>query len=89
MALSAIPSEHQPSACIACHSCEKVCPQQIHIPDALADFAAVWENKTVFLPQAGALLCAGFFVGANNNNMIKSFSNGLCAQLNVRYNETG
>ena len=39
MALSAIPAEHQPSACIACHSCEKVCPQQIHIPDALADFA--------------------------------------------------
>ena len=39
MALSAIPAEHQPSACIACHSCEKVCPQQIHIPNALADFA--------------------------------------------------
>ena len=39
MALSAIPAGHQPSACIACHSCEKVCPQQIHIPDALADFA--------------------------------------------------
>lgn len=39
MGLSALPAEKQPSACIACHSCEKVCPQQIHIPDALAAFA--------------------------------------------------
>ena len=39
MALSALAPEQQPSACIACRSCEKVCPQQIHIPDALADFA--------------------------------------------------
>ena len=39
MALSAFPPAHQPSTCLACHSCEKVCPQQIHIPDALADFA--------------------------------------------------
>ena len=39
MWLASLPAEHQPSACVACHSCEKVCPQQIHIPDALADFA--------------------------------------------------
>ncbi len=39
MRLASLPAEHQPSACVACHSCEKVCPQQIHIPDALADFA--------------------------------------------------
>ena len=39
MGLSALPAEQQPSACVACHSCEQVCPQQIHIPDALADFA--------------------------------------------------
>ena len=39
MGLSALPAEQQPSACIGCHSCEQVCPQQIHIPDALADFA--------------------------------------------------
>ncbi len=38
MKLASLPAEHQPSACIACHSCEQVCPQQIHIPDALADF---------------------------------------------------
>ena len=39
MRLASLPAEHQPSACVACHSCEKVCPQQIHIPDALTDFA--------------------------------------------------
>ena len=39
MRLASLPAEHQPSACVACHSCEKVCPQQIHIPDALVDFA--------------------------------------------------
>ena len=38
MHLMAMPKEKQPSACIACHSCEKVCPQQIKISDALADF---------------------------------------------------
>lgn len=39
MALSSFPADQQPSNCIACHNCQKVCPQQIHIPDALADFA--------------------------------------------------
>ena len=27
-----------PGACIQCHSCEKVCPQQIHISEVLQDF---------------------------------------------------
>ena len=40
MALSALAQNQQPSSCIGCYSCEQVCPQQIHIPDALADFAA-------------------------------------------------
>lgn len=40
MALSAIPQEKQPSSCIGCRSCEAVCPQQIHISEAMADFAA-------------------------------------------------
>ncbi|MBR5527793.1 MAG: aldo/keto reductase [Clostridia bacterium] len=38
MALEAIPSSKHPSACIGCKSCESVCPQQIKISDALADF---------------------------------------------------
>lgn len=40
MALSAVPEEKWPSACIGCRSCEKVCPQQIKISEAMADFAA-------------------------------------------------
>ncbi len=38
MALSAVPEEKQPSACVGCRSCEAVCPQQIKISEALADF---------------------------------------------------
>lgn len=38
MALSSIPAEKQPSACIGCRSCEAVCPQQIKISEALSDF---------------------------------------------------
>lgn len=38
MALQAVPPEKQPSACIGCHSCEAVCPQQIKIAAAMADF---------------------------------------------------
>lgn len=40
MALAAVPEDKQPSACIGCRSCEKVCPQQIKISEAMADFAA-------------------------------------------------
>ena len=40
MALMAIPEEKQPSACVGCRSCEQVCPQQIKISEAMADFAA-------------------------------------------------
>ncbi len=40
MALSAIPAEKQPSACIGCRSCEAVCPQGIKISEAMADFTA-------------------------------------------------
>ena len=39
MAMSAIPEEKRPSACIGCRSCEAVCPQQIKISEAMADFA--------------------------------------------------
>lgn len=38
MALAALPDEKKPSACIGCRSCEAVCPQQIKISEAMADF---------------------------------------------------
>lgn len=38
MALQAIADDKQPSACVACRSCEAVCPQQIKISEALSDF---------------------------------------------------
>ena len=40
MALSAVPDEKKPAACIGCKSCEAVCPQQIRISEAMADFTA-------------------------------------------------
>ena len=39
MALSSYPDDKKPSACIGCRSCEAVCPQQIKISEAMADFA--------------------------------------------------
>ena len=39
MAMMAIPEDKRPSACIGCRSCEAVCPQQIKISEAMADFA--------------------------------------------------
>lgn len=39
MALMAVPKEKHPNACVGCKSCEAVCPQQIKISDAMADFA--------------------------------------------------
>lgn len=39
MALMAVPAEKRPGACIGCAGCEAVCPQQIKIGEAMADFA--------------------------------------------------
>ena len=39
MVLQTFPREKRPEACIGCRSCEAVCPQQIKISEALADFA--------------------------------------------------
>ena len=33
------PEDKRPSACLGCQSCEAVCPQQIKISEAMADFA--------------------------------------------------
>ena len=40
MALMEVPEEKKPGACIGCRSCEAVCPQQIKISEAMADFSA-------------------------------------------------
>ena len=39
MALSSYPEDKLPSACVGCRSCEEVCPQQIKVSEAMADFA--------------------------------------------------
>ncbi len=40
MALMAVPEDKRPNACVGCRSCEAVCPQQIKISEAMADFTA-------------------------------------------------
>ncbi len=40
MYIGTLPEDKRPSACIGCRSCEAVCPQQIKISEAMADFAA-------------------------------------------------
>ena len=44
MALSAIPKDKWPSACVGCRSCEAVCPQQTKISEAMADFTSKLEG---------------------------------------------
>lgn len=39
MALASLDADKQPESCIGCRSCEKVCPQTIHIPDELKKFS--------------------------------------------------
>lgn len=38
MAISAMPEDKRPSACIGCKSCEAVCPQQLKISEAMSNF---------------------------------------------------
>lgn len=38
MAISALPDDKKPSACVGCKSCEAVCPQQLKISEAMKDF---------------------------------------------------
>ncbi len=40
MFVGALPEDKRPAACIGCGSCAAVCPQQIDIPGALAEFAS-------------------------------------------------
>jgi len=39
MAINAMPEAKKPSVCVGCRRCEQVCPQQIKISEAMADFA--------------------------------------------------
>lgn len=39
MALMSLSEDKQPGACLGCQSCEAVCPQQLKISEAMADFA--------------------------------------------------
>ncbi|MCH5267485.1 MAG: aldo/keto reductase [Lachnospiraceae bacterium] len=39
MALMAVPEDKQPTSCVGCRSCEKVCPQGIKISEAMVDFS--------------------------------------------------
>ncbi len=40
MALGSLPADKLPSACLSCHACEAVCPQNIKISEMMADFSA-------------------------------------------------
>ncbi len=40
MALRAVPEDKKPGACVGCRNCEAVCPQQIKISEAMADFVS-------------------------------------------------
>ena len=39
MAIAAMPEEARPSACVGCGACTEVCPQQIEIPETLAELS--------------------------------------------------
>lgn len=39
MAVGALPDDKKPSACLGCHSCEAVCPQNIKISEMMSDFS--------------------------------------------------
>ncbi|MCD8154199.1 MAG: aldo/keto reductase [Clostridiales bacterium] len=40
MVVETLPEEKRPASCVACRSCEAVCPQEIKISEVMADFAA-------------------------------------------------
>ena len=42
--IEALPEDKKPSACIACGKCTKICPQNIDIPKAMADFTEAMKS---------------------------------------------
>lgn len=47
MALEAIPKNKWPNMCIGCRSCERLCPQQLKISEAMTDFSRLLGLKQV------------------------------------------
>lgn len=45
MLISSLPEDKRPAACLGCGSCEAVCPQQLKIAAAMADFAQKLAKK--------------------------------------------
>lgn len=45
MLLDSYAEDKRPSACVGCHSCEKVCPQNIKIADMMKDFTSRLQEK--------------------------------------------
>ena len=41
MAVGSMPQEKRPANCVACRSCEQVCPQQIKISEMMSEFSAM------------------------------------------------
>ena len=44
MAISTLPDDKKPSACVGCKSCEAVCPQEIKIAEAMSNFVDLLKN---------------------------------------------
>lgn len=44
MYLKSLPEDKRASACLGCHACEQLCPQNIGIPDVLASLADMFER---------------------------------------------
>ena len=44
MALGALPEEKRPSACLACGSCEQVCPQQLGIAQVMKELVGIAQE---------------------------------------------
>lgn len=44
MAISSLPDDKKPSACIGCKSCEAVCPQQLKIAEAMSNFVELLKK---------------------------------------------
>lgn len=45
MAVGSMPAEKRPGNCVGCRSCERVCPQQIKISEAMSDFVEMLSKS--------------------------------------------